>query len=86
MYKIGDIVKFKDAETMRGLYDELKVRCGWNDGMNYLCGQTRIITKDIFDELARAEKEPWEDELWVEIDPKNGNTWYITKDMIELVS
>jgi hypothetical protein len=86
MYKVGDVVRFKDEKILNQLQNEGKVNCGWNIlSMNYLCGQTRIITEELLNEIKTME--PWcgNFPLWKEID-KNGIQWYVSQDMIELVS
>jgi hypothetical protein len=48
--------------------------------MNYLCGQTRTITQEIVDSIKRKK-----DDVWTETS-KDGNVYYISLGMIEIVS
>jgi hypothetical protein len=78
--KVGDIVKFKSAEILANSNPEL----GWNTNMNYLCNQTRTITQDILEQIKRNKETSWNHCIWIET---NGDAqWYISLDMIELVS
>ena len=78
--KVGDVVKFKNAEEMTLLEEKKKVRCGWHPAMEYLCGKKRTITEDILKKI-----ECGIDVIWVETG-KQDNKWLISIDMIELVN
>lgn len=84
--KVGDVIRFKDARTMARLQSIDKVMCGWNKNMNYLCGQTRIITQEILDRI-EDKKYAY---IWQEPNERsvsfNDKVWYISLDMIEPVS
>jgi hypothetical protein len=72
--KENDVIKFKNKESIYKNYP----RCGWVDRMDYLCGQLRILTE----ETARNINENKYD-IWTE--KNNGDAWYISSDMIELI-
>jgi hypothetical protein len=79
MYKAGDIVKFKSVDDTKLLKRQDFVTCGWNEKMNYLCEQERVLTEETAGKLNGKACV-----LWTEMD-KEGIPWYISRDMIELV-
>jgi hypothetical protein len=83
--KVGDTVRFMQSQALE---KNTKLRCGWNPQMNYLCGQTRVITEEIMEKInanieGRADDN--DDDLWIERSPSGDDIWYISIDMIDFI-
>jgi hypothetical protein len=66
---VGDVVRFRSEEVL----NTVRVRLGWDYGMNYLCGQTRVITPEIMERIENGDCQIWSER----------NHWSISLDMIE---
>jgi len=83
--KVGDTVRFMQSQALE---KNSKLRCGWNPQMNYLCGQTRVITEEIMEKInanieGRADDN--DDDLWIERSLSGDDIWYISIDMIDFI-
>ena len=81
MFKIGDEIKFKDAETMEQLEKEHKVKCSWQKYMEFLCGTKTKLTEGNVENIYNGS-----DYVWAYSRFDNESPLYISTDMFELVS